>query len=436
MNCLKTVYNNYSLKYGKTEKSFLLKKSNVISVLELKNHKYAEIKNIAFELVKSLNHPLKYSSLKNIIKKTNPQNIVIVVEDITRANPYYPVILNTLIDYFPKKYKTKVTFLIALGTHRPHSKKDNIKVYGEEIVKKYKFINHNCDNKKTNEYICTTSFGNKIFINKFALNADLLILTGSIDTHSFAGYSGTRKTILPGIAARQSITFNHSFVVDKNSNMGNINYNKINLDMLETANNFISKRKKVGKETFFINFIKDHKKRLIKILSGEMNTVYNNGIKIAKKLFSVPIKELSDVTIVSCGGYPRDINLYQAQKSLTCASLATKFGGTIVLLAECCEGVGQKIFENWMKKKSLSEILSTKQKKIVVEGHRAYLTAKILKQYQCILVSDIKKYLVQKLKFKFVKDINEAIEIINKKYRNNFSCYIIPNGSSILPIKE
>ncbi|MFQ3675587.1 MAG: nickel-dependent lactate racemase [Endomicrobiia bacterium] len=422
---------NYTLKYGNTEISFFLNPKNVISVLELKNKSYPKIKNLKDEFINSLDNPLGSISLKKLVSKIKPKKIVVVVEDITRANPYYPELLKILFKYLPEQYRKRLMFLIALGTHRPHSKNDNIKVYGEEIVKKCKFINHNCDSDKLNKYIGTTSFGNKIFINKNAVDADLVIFTGSIDTHSFAGYSGTRKSILPGIAARKSITFNHSFVVDENSTMGNVENNKINLDMIESTNLFLKNR-----NTFFINFIKNYKKELVKILSGEFSAVYSKGIEIAKKLFSVPIKKLSDVTIVSCGGYPRDINLYQAQKGLTCATLTTKIGGTIILVAECSEGIGQKIFADWLTKKSLNEILHTKQHKIIVEGHRAYLTAKILQNYHCILVSKIAKDTVRKLKFHYARDINEAICKINKKYKNKYRCYIIPNGSSILPIKK
>lgn len=420
---------NYTLKYGKREVSFDIDEEKVISVLQLKDKNYVEIKDVKKELFKSLNNPLSFNPLKKIIKEAKPKNAVVIVEDITRANPYYPEILSSLLSYFPEKLRKNTIFLIALGTHRPHSKSDNIRVYGEYLVRKCKFVNHNCD--EGNEYIGTTSFGNRIFVNKIALECDLLIVTGSIDTHSFAGYSGTRKSILPGIASRESITFNHSFVVDVNSNMGSVEENKLHLDMFEAAEKFIEVRK--PKQTFFINFIKNHKKQLIKILSGSMEAVHKKGVQIARKLFSVPIKLKSDLTIVSCGGYPRDINLYQAQKSLTCASLATKVGGTIILVAECCEGVGQEVFAKWLIKKSISRILNTPQEKIVVEAHRAYLTAKLLKDYDCILVSDMDKKLVKRLKFRYAEDIKDAIEYVRSKYNDRFDCYIIPNGSSVLP---
>ncbi len=422
---------DYRLKYGKSEVVLSIDEKNVISVLELNQTKFKPIQNIQQELISSLTQPLGCEPLEKIVKVVQPKQITIVVEDITRANPYYPEILRLLTKYLSLWTNSVIKFVIALGTHRPHTEQENKKLYGEDIVSKFEFINHNCDDVSVNEYIGTTSFGNRIYLNKNVTQADLVILTGSIDTHSFAGYSGTRKALLPGVAARSSITYNHSLVIEDGSTMGELEHNKINLDMLSAANIFVSQ-----KPTFVINFIKNDRKQIVKILAGELNSVYSEGTKIAKEIFCVRIKELADVTFVSCGGYPRDINLYQAQKSLTCATLTTKKDGSIVLIAECSEGIGQEIFGNWLVNYDIEEILSFPRDKIVVEGHRAYLTAKILKNYNCILVSSLESTLVSKLKFYYAENLNKAVKIVEQKFAKNYKSYIIPDGSSILPLLQ
>ncbi|MCS7232184.1 MAG: nickel-dependent lactate racemase [Elusimicrobiota bacterium] len=419
-----------SLKYGNTQITLPKIPSERIKILQPKVYKdLKEIKDIKTSLKNSLNKPLGNKSLVSIIEKINPKLISIVVPDITRVTPYYKDVLLALIEYIPNKYHKNIKFIIATGTHRAHTQQENINLYGIDLVSKFEFISHNCDDKDKLVFIGRTSLGNNVYLNKYVVKSDLVILTGNIDTHAFAGFSGGAKILLPGVASRESITYNHSFVVDEFSVMGNLHKNKIYKDIMETY--YLLKKKT---NIFCINFIKNSKKNLIKILSGDLEKVFKKGTEIITKISSVKINTLSDLTIISCGGYPRDINLYQAQKSLSCASMVTRPNGVIILLAECKEKIGQKIFGDTLINNTIEEILSLPQEKIEVEVHRAYLTAKILKNFKCILVSSLDKELVEKLKFIYSKDINTALKL-SKMYLKKISLsYIIPEGSTLLPI--
>ncbi|MEN3013875.1 MAG: nickel-dependent lactate racemase [Endomicrobiia bacterium] len=424
---------NILLKYGFENIDLRLSEiptKNIKILQQERKNKSRIIRDISTAIKNSLNAPIETPPLISILNKLKPELITIVIPDITRVMPYYKEVLKALINYIPHKYHKNIKFLIATGTHRPHTTEENIRLYGEELVKKFEFINHDCDNKKFLTFLGETSLGNKIYLNKYVINAQLVILTGTIDTHAFAGFSGGAKSLLPGVAGRDSITYNHSFVVDSASYMGNLKNNKIYQDIMETYQLLKQKTK-----IFCINFIKDSEKNLIKILSGNLEKVFKKGIEILEATSAVKIKKLSDLTIVSCGGYPRDINLYQAQKSLTCASIVTKPEGVIILVANCQEGIGQKIFADTLLTKDIDEILSLKQNEIEVEVHRAYLTAKILNNYKCILISSLNKKIVEKLKFIYAKNINLAIQKAKKYLKDTINlCYIIPDGSTLLPI--
>lgn len=424
---------NILLKYGFENIDLRLSEiptKNIKILQQERKNKSRIIRDISTAIKNSLNAPIETPPLISILNKLKPELITIVIPDITRVMPYYKEALRALVKYIPHKYHKNIKFLIATGTHRPHTIEENIRLYGEDLVKKFEFINHDCDNKKFLTFLGETSLGNKIYLNKYVINAQLVILTGTIDTHAFAGFSGGAKSLLPGVAGRDSITYNHSFVVDSASYMGNLKNNKIYQDIMETYQLLKQKTK-----IFCINFIKDSEKNLIKILSGNLEKVFKKGIEILEATSAVKIKKLSDLTIVSCGGYPRDINLYQAQKSLTCASIVTKPEGVIILVANCQEGIGQKIFADTLLTKDIDEILSLKQNEIEVEVHRAYLTAKILNNYKCILISSLNKKIVEKLKFIYAKNINLAIQKAKKYLKDTINlCYIIPDGSTLLPI--
>lgn len=417
------------LKYGEGFQTLNLEEKNILSVLELSTSR-KKIENLKEEIKKVLNNPIAMPPLKNIIGEKKPKNVVIIVEDITRPNPNYREILAPLVEELNNAGlpDEKIKFVIAYGTHRHHSDEENKRLYGEDLLKRFEFINHNCDAPDLIS-LGKLSTGNELWINKDVADTDFLIATGNIETHSFAGYGGGRKAILPGVSGRKTITKNHSKVCREGTEIGKLKNNPIHDEMLEAAHRVAS-----TKPFFILNVIRNSKKEIVDIVAGNFEKAFFAGIKIAQELYSVSVSQKAEVIISSCGGYPKDINLYQAQKTVTASAEVTKEEGTIVLLAECRDGVGQPVFEKWLKKHHLDEILHKKEEDIEVEGHRAYLTAKILKKCEVIVVSSLAKELVEEMHFTYMKDLNDALNYIKKKHGDNFKTYIIPNGAAILPV--
>jgi len=196
------------------------------------------------------------------------------------------------------------------------------------LVSNYKFINHNSDDPNL-KYLGKLKSSNELWVNSIVSQTDFIITTGVIVPHYFAGFSGGRKSILPGICGRKTIEANHSKMVHPDSRAGNLKANPVHQEMQEAA-------EKVGVD-FNINVVTDEHHQIVEIVAGELLTSWQRGVEICKKIYLCPIKKKAEVVIASAGGYPKDINVYQAQKALNNAHQAIKSGGTIVLLAECLE---------------------------------------------------------------------------------------------------
>jgi nickel-dependent lactate racemase len=210
--------------------------------------------------------------------------------------------------------------------------------------------------------------------------------------------------------------------------IGKLENNPIHLEMLEAARTFAK-----GRTVFILNVIRNDKKQPVKVVAGDLEKAFYEGVRFAEKMFTVKVPALADAAIVSSGGYPKDLNFYQAQKSVTAASRVVRDGGTIVLLAECRDGVGQPVFERWLVGLPVEEIVNKKEHEIEVEGHRAFLTAKILNRLEVVVVSSMPASKIEELKFCSTDTLKSAIEGLRKKFGEDYKVYIIPNGAAIIP---
>ncbi|OGS20280.1 MAG: hypothetical protein A2252_12030 [Elusimicrobia bacterium RIFOXYA2_FULL_39_19] len=417
------------LKYGHTHINFTIKDKNVLGVLELPKENFNPI-DPKTALIEALNNPIGTKPLAELIKEKKPKQIAVILEDITRPNHDYPQILSGLIEALKTSGIKTAKFIIAYGTHRKMTPEECLKVYGAEVQAFGELLHHSCDNKASLAAIGKMSNSVMLEINKTVAESDFIITTGNIEPHTFAGYGGGRKAILPGVSSRETITANHAQVTSDYACFGMLDKNPIHIGMLEAAN-LAAK----GKTLFLMNLVRNDKKQLLKYFCGDLEKAFNAGVEFSQKTHTVPVNKLSDVTIVSSGGAPKDYNLYQAQKSINAAALVTRKSGTIVLTAQCRDGAGQEIFASWMQKYSIDEILSKKEFEIEVEGHRAYLTAKILKDIEILVISDMHCDKVKGMKFTYSQDINQALDYVTTKHGEDFKAYIIPNGAAILPKK-
>jgi nickel-dependent lactate racemase len=240
-----------------------------------------------------------------------------------------------------------------------------------------------------------------------------------------AGFSGGRKSILPGICGRKTIETNHSNMVHPNARSGNLEDNPVHEEMQEAA-------EKVGVD-FNINVVTDENHKIIEIVAGELYKSWLKGVEVCKKTYFCPIKQKAEVIITSAGGYPKDINVYQAQKALENACHAIKPGGTIILLAECTEGYGEPTFEKWIEEANTpDDIIKSLKNKFVLGGHKAYAIARVVKEVEVILISSLSQDKTRKLFFIPMEDISQALNYVEDKYGEDFQAYILPSGNTVV----
>jgi len=412
------------LKYGKEEIQLLIQEKNIIKILNSKKQKV--LLNPENRLKELLKNPINSPSLKDLIIQKKSKKILIIVNDITRPTPY-EIILPPLLEELHQIgiKKKNIIFIIATGSHRCNSKKEIEDVFGENISSIYKFINHSCDDINLKDFGKLKN-GNTLLVNPIVSEVDFIITTGVIVPHYFAGFSGGRKSILPGISGRKTIENNHSNMLNPDARAGNLKGNPVHQEMQEAV-------EKIGVD-FNINVVTNENHQIIKIVAGELYESWLKGVEMCKKIYLCPIEKKAEVIIASAGGYPKDINVYQAQKALNNAYQAVKPGGTIILLAECSEGYGQSTFEKWIEESNnADDIISRLKRKFVLGGHKAYAIVRVTKEVDVILISSLPLEKVRKLFFIPMCNPPQAIDFIKNKHGENFQAYILPSGNTVLP---
>ena len=380
----------------------------------------------------ALAHPIGTPRLREIVKPG--ETVCIVVSDITRAYQrmwvYLPFIVKELNDAGIKD--ADIRFLSAIGYHRAHTAEEHAKMLGPELSRRFKMADHDCLDKDSLVNLGVTSRGTPITINKRAANADRLVLTGCCTYHPWVGWGGGKKSLLPGIAAFESIQNNHPLTMDETGRQrpevrsGNISNNPMHLDMLEFG-------LKVN-PSFIFNVIMGHDGKIARAVCGDLVAAHEAGSKIVDDLYAVPIDALADITISSQGGYPKDIDVCQTGKGIYHTQEATKPGGTIIILSDCSEGIGppdaNTIFlgcsTNAEREKEVRNLFT-------VPKYVSYYMCTAAEKWNIIIVGNGDPALLAKTAFKTAKTVDEALEMAFKKGGRNQTIYLMPQGSSSLP---
>ncbi|MGB3092951.1 MAG: nickel-dependent lactate racemase [Candidatus Zixiibacteriota bacterium] len=416
------------LKYGNSHKQLKLNDKNLIGVLKLKES--SGIPDVIAAEKEALANPIGSRKLSEIAK--GKKTACIVVSDYTRGCPYSRPGFNLLLPLIDELHAAgikdeNIKFLVGTGAHRAHTKQEDIDNFGQEIVDKYEVISHDCD--KNNVSLGNLSTGNELLIDKVWADADVKVISGLITTHYFGGFSGGRKGILPGIVARETIRKNHAMIVDPEVDIAKTKGNPISDEMDQAAH-------KAGVD-FLLNVVINDKKEIVKIVAGDLDQAHDEGWKACRDLYLVPFKEKADAVFACAGGYPKDVSLYQSQKTINNAKLVLKNRGTIVLISQCSEGIGSDTFAKWLAEaSSLDELLKADPAKIVVGGHTAVGNAKVLKKFNILVVSSIPREQLEMRFYEHAEGINQAIEWVKKEHGEDFRSYVMPQGGLIYPCPE
>ncbi|MDD2852402.1 MAG: nickel-dependent lactate racemase [Desulfuromonadaceae bacterium] len=370
----------------------------------------------------------------NIAAFTPGETVVIVTSDITRytgSELYLPLLVERLNRQGIAD--SNIEILIALGIHRKQTAAEHRKILGP-LYGRIRVNDHECDDPEALSFIGTTASGVSVSINRKAVEADRLILTGTIGFHYFAGFGGGRKSVLPGIASRSACMASHFAVLNpgegngKNplATTGNLEGNPVHRTMAEGC--------ALARPSFILNTVLTADKRIIAAFAGDWQSAHEAGCRFYRERFAYPLTEKADLVVASCGGFPKDINLIQAHKSMEYAAQALKDGGVMILLAECRDGFGNGTFFSWFRHKSLSEFETALRARYEINGQTAYSLLQKAQRFRIILVSQFPAEQVTQMGMIPAQNLDEAMDMAAGMLPEKWRCYQMPEAGSVLPV--
>ena len=412
------------LPYGKTEVCVRIPTRNFLGSIEPVEK--SGVPDARAEIERALEEPIHSEALSSIVKQEH--KVAIVVDDATRPAPsdlMVPPILEELIMAGVREENIRVVF--GCGTHRAVTREEALRLLGEEVLNRVKVTSHDCKAQDLVYIGKTKKHGTKVHLNRVFAEADIKILTGDICFHYYAGYGGGRKSVLPAVSGEETIRHNHVMLLHPKAKTGVLEGNPVHEDMVEAA--------KLAKVDFVVNVVVNGKGEIVKAFAGDLEKVFYEGTKLVDEMCRVQVNRKADIVVVSPGGHPADLNLFQAYKGVDNTLEVVKRGGVVILVAECPEGYGNQIFYDWMVKfKDLKAVERSIKRNFVLGGHKAYYLMKALRKVQIILVSSMPDfYAVNVFKLKTARAVNdalnEAFSIAGKKAK----VWAMPNGNATLP---
>ena len=338
------------------------------------------------------------------------REIVIVVDDHTRSAPteeMLDALTAEISEAGGEEYLRRVKVLVACGTHSAPSEEELRRILGKHYGR-FPVETHDCDADSL-VFVGRTSRGTPVFLNATYVNAKMrggvCVLTGDITLHYYAGFGGGRKSILPGIAGRETIRRNHALLVHENARTANLDGNPVHEDMCEAA------AMPLAKPDFVLNTVSDASGNLVAAFAGECDEVFKRGAALARELFVKRIREKYDILVVSAGGFPKDRNLYLATKAIEHCKRAVADGGSLILVAECRDGVGDAVFEDWMNKYKTAEAVESAVKtNFVLGGHKAFYLRSTMRRIRICVVSSLDAEMLGNWGIQPYESVQSAVE--------------------------
>lgn len=412
---------NYSLPYGASSQTLIYYHEKDYDII-LPND-IASVSDPSLAINKALTEPIDEINLKNIKGK----KIGIAVNDNTRPVPN-DLLLPPLLEYLlcNGAKKENISFFIASGTHKKTDLYEVEHIFPLTILSDYPIFRHDCDDRDNLIHLGDTIQRTPVYVNKHFFQMEIKIVVGNIEPHHFMGYSGGAKSAAIGLAGRETIRLNHSHLLEKESFIGNYENNPTRLDMEEIGD-------KIG-ITAALNVVLNVEKQIVQVFWGSPRAVMLVGIPVSRQVCQKKIGQLYDMVIASPGGYPKDINLYQAQKAITHVSMITREGGIIILLAECRAGLGSKEFEEYLgHSASPKEVVEKFQNsKFEIGPHKAYQLALQADRYRIILVSSMEPAVVKKTHLEYSQTIADAMKLANDSLSPSAKKAIVPYATNTM----
>lgn len=409
-----------------------VEEENLKAVLTAKMHGFHAEKSQEQLVLDALEHPVGSPRLRTLAE--GKRKIVIVTSDHTRAVPSkitLPLLLKEIRSGNPD---ADITILIATGLHRPTTEEEQRRMFGNEIVDHEKIAINNAFAPEQFVELCTLPSGAVFQVNRLAAECDLLVTEGFVEPHFFAGFSGGRKSILPGICSERTVNENHSYkaVSHPRSNSGMLKDNPIHADMLCAA--------KAVNVQFIFNVALDGEKKIVAAWAGDLEQAHEAGVAFIRQWSQCPVVT-GDIVVTSNGGYPLDQNLYQSPKAMATAEACAGEDGVIIMCCSCCDGMGGAHFGQLIQRGTPDEIdrylSSIPPEKTIPEQWCTQVCVRVLRKHPVILVTTFLSHdEVRKANMIPASTPDEALEIAYRLKGEQASVVVIPDGVSVLTVKE
>lgn len=409
-----------------------VEEENLKAVLTAKMHGFHAEKSQEQLVLDALEHPVGSPRLRTLAE--GKRKIVIVTSDHTRAVPSkitLPLLLKEIRSGNPD---ADITILIATGLHRPTTEEEQRRMFGDAIVDHEKIAINNAFAPKQFVELCVLPSGAVFQVNRLAAECDLLVTEGFVEPHFFAGFSGGRKSILPGICSERTVNENHSYkaVSHPRSNSGMLKDNPIHADMLCAA--------KAVNVQFIFNVALDGEKKIVAAWAGDLEKAHEAGVAFIRQWSQCPVVT-GDIVITSNGGYPLDQNLYQSPKAMATAEACAGEDGVIIMCCSCCDGMGGAHFGQLIQRGTPDEIdrylSSIPPEKTIPEQWCTQVCVRVLRKHPVILVTTFLSHdEVRKANMIPASTPDEALEIAYRLKGEQASVVVIPDGVSVLTVNE
>ena len=358
--------------------------------------------------------------------------VTIVISDITRFWMRQDRVVSLLVDYLFDigiGYGD-IAILIALGSHRFQSEEELKTLVTPQVFDKVSVTNHDCTAPDL-AYAGTTSGGTRVMVNPLATGRKVIVISGT-SHHLMSGYSGGRKSILPGISGLATIKQNHIHSLAPKmpkSNpligMGQLENNPVSGDMIEAAR-FVA-------PIFGINIVVSSGGDICRLIGGDFEAAWEQSCVECQHMMGVPIDRKADVVVVSCGGFPKDMNLYQGCKALINAAQAVRDGGEMVFIASCPEGGGTPAFFSWIEPLRNGNLDAALRENFTIDGYIFYAMCEAMERLDVHMLTEIDPCEIRGMKMKLYKDVRKLSENIDFTGK---SVYVMPFGGNTVPYME
>lgn len=360
-----------------------------------------------------------------------PGPVVITVNDKTRPVPH-AILLPPLLRALERRgiAPEAITLLIATGTHTPMRPDEFPQILPQEIIARYPVVSHNSRADDEMVALGTTSRGTPVRVNRRWHEAGLRIVVGDIEPHQFMGFSGGVKSAAIGVTSQETINTNHAWMMDPASGINRYDDNPCRVDVEEIG--------RMIRVDYALNAVLNEDKGIVHALAGDPVDVMRRGIPLLRQIYQLEVAAPFDLMIVSAGGHPKDINLYQGQKALGHASLVTREGGTVILAIACPEGPGSKAYEDWILAPGMTSHAAVLERYgregYRIGPHKAWQLSRDGSRMRILFLSDMAPDLVRRLLLEPVASLDEALALALPGLPEHARIGIMPIANATIPV--